>query len=112
MTQRQKFENKILGQEIKEDNKNSWGQQLAAGFLFQFCDYAKVAIISKVIQPNLVTCTNMEVGKNQNPLTFLATLGTNNKNLAIGRFFFRNLANLGQFFHGKSFLYVEIIIFR
>jgi hypothetical protein len=40
---------KILGQEIKEDNKNSWGQQLAAGFLFQFCDYAKVAIISKVI---------------------------------------------------------------
>jgi hypothetical protein len=40
---------KILGQEIKEDNKNSWGQQLVVGFLFQFCDYAKVAIISKVI---------------------------------------------------------------
>jgi len=35
----------------------------------------------------------MEVGKNQNPLTFLVTLGTNNKNLAIGRIFFRNLAN-------------------
>jgi hypothetical protein len=54
----------------------------------------------------------MEVGKNQNPLTFLATLGTNNKHLAIGRIVFQNLANLGQFFHGKSFLYVEIIIFK
>jgi hypothetical protein len=54
----------------------------------------------------------MEVGKNQNPLTFLATLGTNNKNPPIGRIVFRNLANLGQTFHGKSFLYVEIIIFR
>jgi hypothetical protein len=54
----------------------------------------------------------MEVGKNQNPLTFLATFGTNNKNLAIGRIVFRNLANLSQIFRGKSFLYVEIIIFR
>jgi hypothetical protein len=25
---------KILGQEMKEDNKNFWAQQLAAGFLF------------------------------------------------------------------------------
>jgi hypothetical protein len=34
MTQHQKFEKKILGQEIKEDNKNSWVQQLAGWFLF------------------------------------------------------------------------------
>jgi hypothetical protein len=54
----------------------------------------------------------MEVRKNKNPLTFLATLGTDNKNLAISIIIFRNLANFGQIFHGKSFLYVEIIIFR
>jgi len=40
----------------------------------------------------------MEVGKNQNPLTFLATLGTNNKNLAIGRFFFSKSGLLGPIF--------------
>jgi hypothetical protein len=43
------------------------------GFFFQLCDVAKVAIILKMIWPNLATCTNMEVGKNQNLSIFLAT---------------------------------------
>jgi hypothetical protein len=43
------------------------------GFFFQFCDVAQLAIISKVILPNLATCTNMEVGKNQNLSVCLAT---------------------------------------
>jgi hypothetical protein len=46
---------------------------LGQGFFFQFCDLAKVVIISKVISPNLAKCTNMEVGKNQNLSIFLAT---------------------------------------
>ncbi len=79
------------------------------GFFFRFCDVAEVAIISNVIQPNLATSTNMEVGKNKNH--WLLTK-INNKNLAIGRIYFRSLANLGHFFHGKSFLQVEIIFFR
>jgi hypothetical protein len=40
----------------------------------------------------------MKVGKNQNPLTFLATLGTNNKNLAIGRIFFEIWPIWAKFF--------------
>ncbi len=70
----------------------------------------KVTIISKAIQPNLATYTNMEIGKIF--LYFWLHTKTNNKNMVIGTMFFQNLANLSHFFHGKSFMQVEIILFK
>jgi hypothetical protein len=70
-------------------------------FFFQFCDVAQGAIILKVIYPNLATCTNMEIGKNQNLSIFWLPIGTNNKNLAIGRIFFLKSGEFGPFFSWK-----------
>jgi hypothetical protein len=47
----------------------------------------------------------MEGGKNQH--FWLCT-----ENLAIGRIFFSKSGKFGPFFHGKTFLLVEIIFFR
>jgi hypothetical protein len=75
------------------------GRGSSQGFFFQFCDVAEVAIIWKVIEPNLATCTNMEVGKNQNLSIFLATpTRASNKILAIGRKFFEIWRNWANFF--------------
>jgi hypothetical protein len=54
----------------------------------------------------------MKVEKKQNPSIFLTTdWNLSYKYSNIG-FFFQNLVNLGQFFHKKSFVEFEIILFR
>jgi hypothetical protein len=50
---------------------------------------------------NLATCTNLEVGKNQNPSFFWLPTGINNKNLAIGRKKKSKCGEFGPFFSWK-----------
>jgi len=59
---------------------------------------------------------DMKVEKNRILLySWLPPTGTYHKNLVMWNlnfFFFQNLENLSHFFHGKSFVLVEIIIFK
>jgi hypothetical protein len=68
------------------------------GFFFQFCDVAQVAITLKAIQPNLATCTKMEVEQIKISLYLWLPTGTNNKNLAIGRICFSKSGEFGAIF--------------
>jgi hypothetical protein len=71
------------------------------GFFFQLCDVAKVAIILKMIEPNLATCTNMEVGKIKIFLYSWLRIGTTNKNLVIGKKKISKFGEFGPFFSWK-----------
>jgi hypothetical protein len=86
-------------------------------FPILWCSWGEVSIILKVIlAKNLTTCTNMELGKNQNLPIFLATylLELILKNLTIGRTFFFKIWRIWAIFFNrlKSFLLVEIIVFQ
>jgi hypothetical protein len=67
-------------------------------FFLQFCDVAKVDIISKWFSQ---ICPNVLIWKQEKIkiiLYFWLPTGINNKNMVIGRTCFQILANLGHFF--------------
>ncbi len=69
------------------------------GFYFQFCDVAVVAIISKVIYTKFHHMYSYGSKKKMKFKKYFRVLTrTNNKNLAIDRIVFQNLAYLGLFF--------------